>query len=92
MMAQVSDQILEQFADNFRERLTATSGGSASGQTDAGAAEGVQSSEDNEDNASATTTSSASSATTSSAGNEINGFKFIFSTIVGLIKGLFQRK
>jgi len=85
MMAQVSDQILDQFADNFREELSANANNTATDSNESGDAVAE---------ASATSSSSETSSASPSkkTGNEINGFKFIFSTITGVIAGLFKRK
>lgn len=100
MMAQVSDQILEQFADNFRKQLVARSTGS---ETDAENAdtpiEGGNHDVTNEDGPEdELTKSQANQSNISTApdstggGNEINGFKFALTAIIGLITGLFKRK
>lgn len=86
MMAQVSDQILDQFADNFRAKI----GESASQNTDAVADSDEQSAA--QPAVADDAIQAESNPTTNASSNEINGFKFILQTITGLISGLFKRK
>ena len=86
MMAQVSDQILEQFADNFRAKI----GENASQNTDAVADSDEQPADQPAESSEAIQLES--NPTTNTSSNEINGFKFILQTITGLISGLFKRK
>ncbi len=92
MMAQVSDQILEQFADNFRGKLDTVESSAnsvvaeaASESADAPTAQQVQAGE--------SLSEAVATASKSTAGsNEINGFKFALTAIIGFITGLFKRK
>lgn len=83
MMAQVSDQILEQFADNFRKELMAQNSAKPAAATTV-----------NSDELTAETTAASTATPTllETGSNEINGFKFALNAIVGLIAGLFKRK
>ena len=91
MMAQMSDQILEQFADNFREKLSIQpSAGepvdsSVSADSNPVDEKGADIKEDAVNRVD-------ENVSTSSARNEINGFKFALNAIIGLITGLFKRK
>jgi len=82
MMAQVSDQILDQFADNFRAKL--------------GASESIEVNSDVTTDSALAQEESASSPNTvsekESPGNEINGFKFALTALIGLVTGFFKRK
>lgn len=99
MMAQVSDQILEQFAENFRKKLIARAAddnavdanSSIDGTTDEKPVDAGDVSSDTNTNTNTSASASASN-DTSSSGNEINGFKFALNAIIGLITGLFKRK
>ena len=80
MLAQVSDQVLEQFANNFRKKLAQIEQSSGASGSDP----------DEQGGAGKATNAPESSA--APASNEINGFAFILGTIKGLIAGLFKRK
>jgi len=95
MMAQVSDQILEQFAENFRKKLIARAADDnavdANSSIDGTTDEKPVDAGDVRSDANTSANTSASN-DTSSSGNEINGFKFALNAIIGLITGLFKRK
>ena len=78
MMTQVADQILQQFADNFSARLPQE-----------GASEGAASA--NDDSVESSESAGGGSAAPESS-NELNGFKFAWSVMVNLVKGMFGRK
>lgn len=78
MMSQVSDQILEQFADNFRNKLEAVAQ-----ETTNQAREGSDDSSKSEQQA--------EDVKPSAADNEINGFKFAWNALIGFIKSFFRR-
>ncbi len=89
MMAQVSDQILDQFADNFRAKVSeqaSASTGSADNTSSAAESAAASSSSN------AAAQGDAKPVTKPATNNEINGFKFAFQAIVGLITGFFKRK
>jgi len=103
MMAQVSDQVLDQFADNFRDKLATVepvASAVVSAETDSNADAGDKDALNADNGTAASTPSSESDAaaggapsfdTTPAANNEINGLKFAWQTLVGLITGLFKR-
>ncbi len=78
MMSQVSDQILEQFADNFRTKLAALAQ-----DTSSEAGDGSDDSSKSE--------SQAAAVKPPAAENEINGFKFAWNALIGFIKSFFRR-
>ena len=112
MMAQVSDQILEQFADNFRAKLgTVESSDAGNGESEStesensgpdnigsesAGADAVTASVDSTGSQQApvveSNATSTSPAKSESGSNEINGFRFALTAIIGLITGLFKRK
>ena len=80
MMTQVADQILGQFADNFRARLAAIA---PAPDIDAGA---------DQSGDSKTAAVAETGAATPPPAQEINGLKFAWQALVGFIRSFFVRK
>lgn len=78
MMSQVSDQILEQFADNFRNKLAA-----AAQENSSEAGDGNETSSESE--------SQLEDVNPPAAENQINGFKFAWNALIGFIMSFFRR-
>ena len=87
MMAQVSDQILDQFADNFRTELKANQQAASNDGVDVDSSNShVSQSETINDSA------EMASSEPQARNNEINGFKFALTALLGYITGFFKRK